>query len=137
MEKDSSTANYQNDSEPRSEFDLNSFEHIELGIWDLYIMRTRLSQYLPTSRKIEEYTQIWKDIPYLKRTMRDMSTVAWPLLSLYLVITLAQSLIPALSLWLVCLLFSFLKLKDADILSRFSGQVLGIVRRLFHLNSRR
>jgi hypothetical protein len=34
-------------------------------------------------------------------TLHDMSTVALPLLLLYLVITLAKSLIPALSLWCV------------------------------------
>jgi hypothetical protein len=136
MKKDSSMANDQNDSKAKSEFDRNSFEHIELGVWDLYVMRTRLLRYLPTSRKMEEYAQIWKDIPYLRRTLCDMSTVAWPLLSLYLVITLAKSLIPALSLWLVCFCSPFLKLKDAYILSRFSGQVLGIVRHLFYLNSR-
>ena len=93
-----------NDSETRSEFDpLNKshFEHIKLGVWDLYIKRTRLSRYLPTSRKIEEYARIWKDLPYLWRTIHDMSTVAWPLLLLYLVITLVKSLIPALSLWCV------------------------------------
>jgi hypothetical protein len=112
MKKDSSMANDQNDSKAKSEFGRNSFEHIELGVWDLYIMRTRLSQYLPTSRKIEEYAQIWKDIPYLRRTLCDMSTVAWPLLSLYLVITLAKSLIPALSLWSVFLfLFLFPKIE--------------------------
>jgi hypothetical protein len=113
MEKDSSMANDQNDSkakndsEAKSEFDRNSFEHIKLGVWDLYVMRTRLSQYLPNSRKIEEYALIWKDVPYLRRTLCDMSTVARPLLSLYLVIALALSLIPALSLWLVCLFCLF------------------------------
>ena len=76
MEKDPSMANDQNDSEAESKFDPSCFEHIKLGVWDLYIMRTRLLRYLPTSRKIEEYTQIWKDIPYLWRTLRDMSTVA-------------------------------------------------------------
>jgi hypothetical protein len=99
MEKDHSMANDQNDPEAKSKFDLNLFEHIKLGVWDLYIMRTPLSRYLPTSRKMEEYRQIWKDIPYLRRTIRDMSTVARPLLSSYLVITLAKSLTPALSLW--------------------------------------
>jgi hypothetical protein len=135
MEKDSLIANDQNDSEAKSEFDRSSFEHIELGVWDLYVLRTPLSRYLPTSRKIEEYAQIWKEVPYLRRTLCDMSTVAWPFLSLYLVLTLAKCLIPALSLWLVS--STFLKAKDAYILSRFSGQVLGIVRHLFHSNPRR
>ena len=109
MEKDSSIANDQNDPGARSKLDLNGFEHIKLGVWDLYIMRTRLLWYLPigTSCKIEEYTQIWKDITYLRRAVRDMNTVAWFHLSSYLVLTLVRSLIPALSLWLVCLSFVF------------------------------
>ena len=98
---------HRNDSETESESDSLSFvEYIKLGVWDLYIMRTRLSRYLPTSWKIEEYTKIKKDIPYLWRTLRDMSTVALPLLLFYLVITLAKSLIPALSLWYVALFLS-------------------------------
>jgi hypothetical protein len=95
-------ANGRDDSETESEPvlpDGSYVEHIKLGVWDLYIMRTRLSRYLPTSWKIDEYRQVCKDLPYLWTTMRDMSTVALPLLLLYLVITLVKSLIPALSLW--------------------------------------
>ena len=94
-------ANDQNDSEARVNLDLNRFEHIKLGVWDLYVMRSRLLRYLPTPWKIEEYKQIWEDIPYLRRTVRDMSTVAWFHLTSYLVVTLALSLVPALSLWSV------------------------------------
>ncbi|KAI9437632.1 HlyB/MsbA family ABC transporter [Lactarius indigo] len=112
MEKDSSMANDRKDSEPGTELDplnKNLFKHVNLGVWDLYIRRTRLSRYLPTSWKIEEYARIWKDFPYLVRTIRDMGTVARPLLLLYLGITIAKSLTPAVRLW-------------------FSGQVLGIVQ---------
>ena len=56
--------NGQNDPEAKSKLDLNRFEHIKLGVWDLYIMRTRLLSYLPSLWKFDEYTQIWKDIPY-------------------------------------------------------------------------
>ncbi|KAI9446635.1 HlyB/MsbA family ABC transporter [Lactarius indigo] len=121
MEKDSPIANDRKDSEVGSGFDpLNeSFvENIKMGaVWDVYVVRTRLSRYLPTSWKIEEYTRIWEDIPYLWMTLCDMSTVAGPLLLLYVVITLAKSLIPALSLWYML-----------TSLSRLSGQILGIVQ---------
>ena len=100
-------ANGQNDAEAKSKLDLNRFEHIQLGVWDLYIMRTRRMLWFPTLQKIEESTQIWKDIPYLRRTVRDMSTVAWPHMSAYLAITVARSLTPALSLWLVVRRFFF------------------------------
>ncbi|KAH8996469.1 HlyB/MsbA family ABC transporter [Lactarius hatsudake] len=112
MEKDSSMANDRKDSETGSELDpLNKtvFKHVNLGVWDLYVMRTRLSRYLPTSWKIEEYVRIWKDVPYLVRTLRDVGTVARSLLLLYLGIAIAISLTPAVRLW-------------------FSGQVLGIVQ---------
>ena len=130
MKKDSSTTNDQNNSETKSEFDPldeSLFKHINLGVWDFYIMRIRrLSWYLPTSWKIEEYARIWKDVPYLWRTLHETSRAAWPLLLLYLVITLVKSLIPALSLW-CARLFPFLKAKGAYRFSRFSGQLLGIV----------
>ncbi|KAH8996470.1 P-loop containing nucleoside triphosphate hydrolase protein [Lactarius hatsudake] len=96
MEKDS-TANDRKDTETGEldPMDKTVFEHVNLGVWDLYVMRTRLSRYLPTSWKVEEYVGIWKDIPYLWRTLRDMDTVARPLLLLYLGITIAKSLTPA------------------------------------------
>ncbi|KAI9437631.1 HlyB/MsbA family ABC transporter [Lactarius indigo] len=103
MKQDSSMANDRKDSETGSELDPTDkslFKHVNLGVWDLYIMRTRLSRYLPTSWKIEEYARIWKDVPYLWRTLRDISTVARPLLLLYLGITIAKSLTPAVRLWL-------------------------------------
>ena len=106
MEQDSSLAKERNDSETESELDPLSFlEYVKLGVWDVYILRTRLSRYLPTLWKIEEFMHIKKDIPYLWMNLRDMSTVSYglPLLLLYLVITLAESLIPALSLWYVAL----------------------------------
>ncbi|KAH9054293.1 HlyB/MsbA family ABC transporter [Lactarius vividus] len=112
MEKDSSTANDRKDTETGGELDpmdKSVFKHVNLGVWDLYIMRTRLSRYFPVSWKIEEYVHIWKDIPYLWRTLRDMDTVARPLLLLYLGITIAKSLTPAVRLW-------------------FSGQVLRVVQ---------
>ncbi|KAH9054295.1 HlyB/MsbA family ABC transporter [Lactarius vividus] len=112
MEKDSSMANVKKDTETGGELDptdKNLFNHVKLGVWDLYIMRTRLSRYLPTSWKLEEYVRIWKDVPYLVRTLRDMDTVARPQLLLYLGITLAQSLTPAVGLW-------------------FSGQTLRVVQ---------
>jgi hypothetical protein len=125
MKKDSSIVNDKHDPEATDEFDPSLFDHTKLGVWDLYVKRTRLLRYLPTSRKIEEYAQIWKDIQYLWRTLSDMSTVALPLLLLYMLITVVGSLIPALSLW--CMGLFSTNAEDAYIFSRFSGQVLGSV----------
>ncbi|KAH9174036.1 hypothetical protein EDB89DRAFT_2094405 [Lactarius sanguifluus] len=98
--------------------DKSLFRHVNLGVWDLYIMHggylTRLSRYLPTSWNIEEYVRIWKDVPYLVRTLRDMDTVARPQLFLYLGITLAQSLTPAVGLWCVGLVQSAIDNRAID-----------------------
>lgn len=130
MTEDSPKANDQNGLAPGNEFDpFNDrlVEHLKLGVWDVYVLRVRLSQYLPTSWKIEEYAQILEDMPYFWRTLRDIGNVAWPLLLLYLVVTLAKSLIPVLGLWCVSLFSSFLKADAANSFPRFSGQILGIV----------
>jgi len=76
-------------------------EHTRIGVWDLYQERDQLLSYLPTSWKIEAYTEMWNDLPYLWKTIRDLASVAWPMLSLYLVLTLVGSLLPALTLWCV------------------------------------
>lgn len=76
-------------------------EHRQFGVWDLYIERNPKLSYFPTSWRLEEYARLFNDIPYLWRTIRDVGTVAWPLLLLYVTITLLKSLIPALSLWYV------------------------------------
>lgn len=78
-----------------------AIEHRKLGVWDLYVERDKLLSYFPTSWKIESYVGMRNDIPYLCRALRDMRAIAWPLLSLYLVLTLVKSLLPALSLWRV------------------------------------
>ena len=104
MEKDSSVTSDSVLGKKRGVFDVHdrtTVEHCKLGVWDLYVERDKLLSYFPTSWKIETYVGMWNDIPYLCRAIRDMCTVAWPLLSLYLVLTLARSLLPALSLWCV------------------------------------
>ena len=95
-------ANDRNDSETESEPDPLSFvEHIKMGVWDLYIERDPKLSLFPTSWKIGEYVGMWNDLPYLWKTLRDVGSVAWPLLLLYVAITVTSSLIPALNLWCV------------------------------------
>jgi hypothetical protein len=76
-------------------------EHRQFGVWDLYVERDPKLSYLPTSWRIEEYSRLLNDLPYLWRTVRDVGAVAWPLLLLYVAVTLMKSLVPALSLWYV------------------------------------
>ena len=80
-------------------------EHRKIGIWDLYQERDQYLSYLPTSLKIDAYAEMWNDLPYLWKAIRDLSSVAWPALSLYLTVALARSLLPALTLWCVRLSF--------------------------------
>ncbi|KAH9164213.1 HlyB/MsbA family ABC transporter [Lactarius sanguifluus] len=58
-------------------------EHRQLGVWDLYIERDPKLSLFPILWKIEEYVGMWNDLPYLLRTIRDVGTIAWPLLLLY------------------------------------------------------
>ncbi|KAH9054296.1 HlyB/MsbA family ABC transporter [Lactarius vividus] len=74
-------------------------EHRKLGVWDLYIERNSKLSPFPLLWKIQEYVGMWNDLPYLWRTIRDVGTVAWPLLLLYVAIMTASSLVPALNLW--------------------------------------
>ncbi len=76
-------------------------EHRQFGVWDLYIERDPKLSYFPTSWRIEQYVGLLNDLPYLWRTIRDVGSVAWPLLVLYVAITLMKSLVPALNLWYV------------------------------------
>jgi len=110
------------DSEEKRAFkprDGKVLEHRKVGVWDLYQERDQLLSYFPTSWKIEAYAGIWKDLPYLWRTLRDLFTVSGPLLSLYLFLTFVKSLLPALTLW--CVGFSLLRRRTAQCLSGIPG----------------
>jgi len=97
-------------------------EHTKIGVWDLYQERDQLLSCLPTSWKIEAYTEMWNDLPYLWKTIRDLTSVAWPMLSLYLVLTLVRSLLPALTLW--CVRASPFDDDDDRILTAFFSGIL-------------
>jgi hypothetical protein len=114
-EKPSKTDADESSKDKKENGDPTSFEpkkgkvikHSKYGVWDLYQERDQSLSYLPTSLKFDTYKEMWNDLPYLWRTIRDLTSVAWPMLSLYLVLTLARSLLPALTLWCVRLGFSF------------------------------
>ena len=100
----SSTTDSQDKNEDKPAFEPRKgkvLEYTRIGIWDLYQERDQLLSYLPTSWKIDAYAEMWNDLPYLWKTIRDLASVAWPTLSLYLVLTLARALMPALTLWCV------------------------------------
>jgi hypothetical protein len=105
-------------------------EHRQFGVWDLYVERDPKLSYIPTSWGVEKYAGLLNDLPYFWRTVRDVGTMAWPLLALYVVITLIKSLIPALNLWYVG--YTFEKLDNSQF-SRLSGQLVNIVSADGHL----
>jgi hypothetical protein len=79
-------------------------QHTKIGVWDLYQERDRLLSYFPTSLKLDAYAEMWNDLPYLWRTIGDLFSVAWPMMTLYLFLTIVQAVLPALTLWCVRLL---------------------------------
>jgi hypothetical protein len=82
-------------------------EHRKLGVWDLYVERGPKLSYFPTSWRVEEYIWLFNDLPYLWRTIRDVGSVAWPLLFLYVAFTLIKSLVPAVNIWYVERIYHF------------------------------
>lgn len=102
-------------------------EHRQLGVWDLFIERDAKLSYIPTSWSVEKYAGLLNDLPYLWRTVRDVGTVAWPLLVLYVAITVMKSLVPALNLWYEHTYYIFSETLDNSWLLRLSGQLLNIV----------
>jgi len=133
MEKTSKTDNRSKDQngdklafEPRKG---KVIEHSKIGIWDLYQERDQYLSYLPTSWKVDAYAEMWNDLPYLWKAIRDLSSVAWSVLSLYLALALARSLLPALTLWCVRLPLSMTMATECSLrfLFRYSGQLLAIV----------
>jgi len=79
-------------------------QHTKIGVWDLYQERDRFLSYLPTSLKIDAYAEMWNDLPYLWKTIGDLFSVAWSMMTLYLFLTIVKSVLPALTLWCVRLL---------------------------------
>ncbi|KAH9166073.1 hypothetical protein EDB89DRAFT_1910920 [Lactarius sanguifluus] len=101
MESDLSVTNDRKDSETGSELDpldKSLFKYIDLGVWGLYIMHARLLRYLPISLKSRSTRESGRTSHTCGGgTLRDMGTVARPLWLLYLGVTLANSLTPAIN----------------------------------------
>ncbi|KAH7911825.1 P-loop containing nucleoside triphosphate hydrolase protein [Hygrophoropsis aurantiaca] len=80
--------------------DLARIKHTRIGVWDLYEER-QTDLPIPGSSKLETYAQMIQSLPYVWRMIKDIFSInrCWILLSLYLVVELISSLIPAVSLW--------------------------------------
>ncbi|KAA1475432.1 HlyB/MsbA family ABC transporter [Dentipellis sp. KUC8613] len=94
-----------------SQSDATRIKHYRIGVWELYVPEEPYVSYLPSAWRVrlEEYATIVHDLPYLWRTIRDISRDGWHLLLTYALVVFLFSLAPALTLW-------------------YSGQMLNIVQ---------
>jgi hypothetical protein len=76
-------------------------KHSRLGVWDLYEEKNPQLAYVPGISRFEPYLEMIKSLPYVWRMIKDISGIdgCWVLLSLYLLVEVVLSLIPAMSLW--------------------------------------
>lgn len=96
--------------------DLTKVKHTKIGVWDFYqdvltlgtkshfSWRIKL-HFFDNFRKCipEHYLEAVDSLPYVWLMLRDIAALreCWMLLSMYLVVELLLSLIPAVSLWYV------------------------------------
>ncbi|KAA1475431.1 P-loop containing nucleoside triphosphate hydrolase protein [Dentipellis sp. KUC8613] len=85
--------------------------HYKYGVWDVYLQDEPRRTFLPSSwrEQWDDYASAIENLPYLWRTIRDVSRTCGYWLLVHALGTVAQSLLPALSLW-------------------YSGQVLAVVQ---------
>ena len=81
--------------------DASRVKHTRLGVWDLYEEIDPRFSYMPGSSKIENFLKTVNDLSYVWRLVKDVLNVrdCWYMLSLYLILDLVSSLIPAVRLW--------------------------------------
>lgn len=85
-------------------FDPDNVEHVKhtrIGVWDLYEENQPEIAHLPGSSRLESYLEMINSLPYVWRMLKDIGSIStcWMLLSLYLVMEVIASLVPAVSLW--------------------------------------
>jgi len=92
--------------------DVKRVQHTRIGVWDFYEEKQPILGWnIPGTSTLEHYLEVTRSLPYVWRMMKDISQIrnCWILVLLYIFVELAQSLLPAASLW-------------------YSGQLLTIVQ---------
>lgn len=77
-------------------------KHTRVGVWDFYEERIpAFTNWIPGSDWIEPYVQMWKDLPFFWRMLKDLKDLpnCFILLLVYIALTLVSAMIPALTLW--------------------------------------
>ncbi|KAG2743753.1 P-loop containing nucleoside triphosphate hydrolase protein [Suillus brevipes Sb2] len=80
--------------------DTRRFKHTRIGVWDFYEER-RTEYYIPGSSIRERWGQITESMPYVVQMLRDVLSIrrSWLFLSVFFIVEVLISLIPAISLW--------------------------------------
>ncbi|KAF8640677.1 hypothetical protein AX17_000333 [Amanita inopinata Kibby_2008] len=88
-------------------------KHTRIGVWDLYEELHTTSNYLQrwSLSCFDSYHELKRSLPYVWRMIKDISQIktCWTWLSVYILIEISLSLLPAIQLW-------------------FSGQLLSTVQ---------
>ncbi|KAI6133883.1 P-loop containing nucleoside triphosphate hydrolase protein [Pisolithus croceorrhizus] len=80
--------------------DTQNVKHTRMGVWDFY-EELPLNAPIPFSSKLETYAQLLEGIPFVWRMLKDICSIrrCLSLICLYLLVEVARSLVPAVSLW--------------------------------------
>lgn len=81
--------------------DTKRVKHTRLGVWDLYEERDSRFAHIPWSSNIEHYLKTLQDLSYVWSLLKDILIIpgCWYMLSLYMILELVGSILPALRLW--------------------------------------
>lgn len=84
--------------------DAKNIKHTRIGVWDLYEEKHPTLARIPGSSRFETYLEMWNNVPFIWRMIRDLSSIraCWFPFGLYLVVELLSAFVPALSLWYSC-----------------------------------
>ncbi|KAI6011686.1 P-loop containing nucleoside triphosphate hydrolase protein [Pisolithus microcarpus] len=108
--------------------DTRHVKHTRMGVWDFYEERPYNAP-IPYSSRLETYAQLFEGIPFAWRMMKDICSMrrCLSLICLYILVEVARSLIPAVSLWYSGQLILLVEVAvekrtvDKDILLRVAG----------------
>jgi hypothetical protein len=83
--------------------DAKNVKHRRIGVWDLYEQRYPNIAHVPGSWSLERRLEIFNDLPYVWRMLKDIIRIksCGIYLILYLLVEIISALIPAVSLWYV------------------------------------
>lgn len=121
--------------------DTRNVKHTRMGVWDLYEERP-YNIPIPYSSRLETFAQLFEGIPFVWRMLKDICSIrrCLGLICLYLLVEVARSLVPAVSLWYSGQLLLLVEIAvekrtvDKDVLLRVAAGRMActIAERVFH-----